>query len=77
MDILGLFDGLFTAFSAMRSGKNIDEPKTRKNDGSQQYKIQSATNTYDESIKSRQAKISHSRANNKYDKEQQHDRDII
>ena len=28
MDLLGFFDGLLSAFSAARSGKNIDEQKS-------------------------------------------------
>ena len=31
MDILGFFDGLFSAFSAMRSGKRLDEEKVSEN----------------------------------------------
>ncbi|MDO6445443.1 hypothetical protein Q4493_06580 [Colwellia sp. 1_MG-2023] len=30
MDILGFFDGLFSAFSAARSGKNIDDEQSKK-----------------------------------------------
>ena len=30
MDILGFFDGLFSAFSAARSGKNIDDERNKK-----------------------------------------------
>jgi hypothetical protein len=39
MDFLGIFDGLFTAFSAMRSGNSIDEPETKKNNDSEQTNI--------------------------------------
>ncbi|MBA6397604.1 hypothetical protein [Colwellia sp. BRX10-4] len=30
MDILGFFDGLFSAFSAARSGKKVDEERDKK-----------------------------------------------
>lgn len=30
MDILGFFDGLFSAFSAARSGKSIDDERNKK-----------------------------------------------
>jgi hypothetical protein len=76
MDFLGFFDGLFTAFSAMRSGKRIDEPETKQSIDSQQANIESTTQTYDESIKSRQTQINNHRANNTLDKEQHNDRDM-
>ena len=76
MDFLGFFDGLFTAFSAMRSGKSIDEPEIKKNSDSLQTNIPSTTQTYDESVKSRQTQINNHRANNTLGKEQHNDRDI-
>ena len=30
MDILGFFDGLFSAFSAVRSGKKVDDKRDKK-----------------------------------------------
>jgi hypothetical protein len=76
MDFLGFFDGLFTAFSAMRSGKSIDEPETKKYTDPEQTNVQSTTHTYDESVKSRQTQINSHRANNTLDKEQHNDRDM-
>lgn len=76
MDFLGFFDGLFTAFSAMRSGKRIDDPETKKNTDSQQPNISSTTQTYDKSVKSRQSQINNHRAKNTLGKEQHNDRDM-
>lgn len=76
MDFLGFFDGLFKAFSAMRSGKRIDEPEIKKNNDSQQINIPSTTQIYDESVKSRQTQINNHRANNTHGKEQHNDRDM-
>lgn len=75
MDFLGFFDGLFTAFSSMRSGKGIDEPEKKKNIDSQQTNIQSTTQTYDESVKSRQAQINSSRAAYSLHNNRQSDKD--
>jgi hypothetical protein len=75
MDFFGFLDGLFSAFSAMRSGRNTDDSETKENNGSEQHKLQSTTNTYDESIKSRQAQINSSRVSINTNKEPQNDRD--
>jgi len=75
MDILGFFDGFFTVFSAMRSGKSIDEPEINKNIDSQQANIQSTTQTCDELIRSRKEQIKSSRTSHSNSKEREYDRD--
>ena len=75
MDFFGFFDGLFTAFSAIRAGRNLDDTETNKNNSSEQYKVQSTTHTHDESVQSRQAQINSSRVSINTNKESQKDRE--
>jgi len=75
MNFFGFFDGLFTAFSAMRAGRNIDDTKTNKNNSSEQYKVQPTTHTHEESVQSRQAQINSSRVSIDTNKESKNDRE--
>ena len=75
MDFFVFFDGLFSAFSAIRSGRNIDDSTIKENNGSEQQKLQTTTNTYDESVQSLQAQINSSRVSITSNKEPQHNRD--
>jgi len=76
MDFLGFFDGLFTAFSAMRSGKGIDEPKIKSNKALQMNVNQSTTQANNQSIKLRQAQINSSRSGNTQTKSNRNDKDM-
>lgn len=76
MDFLGLFDGLFTAFSAMRSGKDIDESEIKNNKASQSNVSRLATQANNQSIKSRQAQINSSRSSYTQTKNNRSDRDM-
>jgi len=76
MDFLGFFDGLFTAFSAMRSGKGIDESEIKSNKSSQVSVNQSTAQANNQSIKSRQAQINSSRSGNTQTKSNRNDKDM-
>lgn len=63
MDILGIFDGLFSAFSAARSGKNIDDERNKKSSLTEQGSKQEstlATRSHKEAIKKAREKQSKS-----------------
>jgi len=76
MDFLGLFDGLFTTFSAMRSGKGIDKSEIKSNKASQNNVNQLATQADNQSIKSRQTQINSSRTGSTQTKNNRNDRDM-
>jgi|TARA_B110000196_G_C20924373_1_gene556810 hypothetical protein len=70
MDILGFFDGLFSAFSAARSGKNIDDERNKKSSLTEQGNKQE--NTF--AVQSHKAKIK--KAREKQSKSTQHEKDM-
>lgn len=76
MDFLGFFDGLFTAFSAMRFGKGIDDSEIKSNKASQDNINQLAIQANNQSIKSRQAQINSSRTGSTQTKNNRNDRDM-
>lgn len=57
MDILGFFDGLFSAFSAARSGKGIDDERNTKSSVVEQSNKQENTLA----VQSHKAKIKKAR----------------
>jgi len=80
MDILGFFDGLFGAFSAIRSGKNIDEnDKSTLKECASKNKQSSENKIHGNEVASRQEKINTARegAKTKKDKSHQLDQDGI
>lgn len=70
MDILGFFDGLFSAFSAARSGKSIDDERNKKPPILEQSNKQENTLA----VQSRKAKIK--KAREKQSKSTQFEKDI-
>lgn len=74
MDFLGLFDGLFTMFSAIRSGKNVDEPETKKVDKSRQSKKQVKIPEHDEIIRARKREMQRQRKREALNKEREYER---
>jgi len=69
MDILGFFDGLFSAFSAARSGKKIDDERDKKEimiKQSSKYENTSAVQSYKAKIQKARAKQA---KNTQYDKD--------
>lgn len=70
MDILGFFDGLFSAFSAARSGKSIDDERNKKSPMLEQSNKQENTLA----VQSHKAKIK--KAREKRAKSTQFDKDM-
>ena len=70
MDILGFFDGLFSAFSAARSGKSIDDDRNKKSPMLEQSNKQENTLA----VQSHKAKIK--KAREKQSKSTQHEKDM-
>jgi len=69
MDILGFFDGLFSAFSAARSGKKIDDERDKKevlNKQNSKYENTSAAQSHKAEIKKAREK---QYKNTQYDKD--------
>lgn len=70
MNILGFFDGLFSAFSAARSGKEIDDERNKKSSLTEQSNKQEnmlVTQSHKEKIK---------KAREKQSKSTQHEKDM-
>lgn len=70
MDILGFFDGLFSAFSAARSGKSIDDDRNKKSPMLEQSNKQENTLA----VQSHKAKIK--KAREKQSKSTQFEKDM-